>query len=215
MADEGVLLAIDTASPSPAVALLDRGAVFEEALPSDRRASEDLLPAIHRCLTRAGAALGRVSRIAVCAGPGSFTGLRVGLATAWGLGRAAAIPIESVSTLEAMAEAWRESGEGRVWAALDAGKGELVTQEFDLGAARALPRAPARRAPAAEARTAAGELPVVSLPPALLPGASSPRRSLARALALASARAPRPPATGAGLPIYARASAAEEKHGAA
>jgi len=79
------ILAIDTASPTPSVTLLARGGVWEEVLPPDRRASEELLPAIERCLASAGAKLAECDRIAVCSGPGSFTGLRVGLATAWAL----------------------------------------------------------------------------------------------------------------------------------
>ena len=91
------ILALDTASPVSSVTLLARGVVWEEALPGDRRASEELLPAIERCFAAAGSRLPDCDRIAVCSGPGSFTGLRIGLATAWGLGRAAGIPVETVS----------------------------------------------------------------------------------------------------------------------
>src|SRR5215468_7853145 len=103
-----LVLAIDTASPAPAVALADGALDVEERLPSDRSASEDLLPAIERLLAGSGRTLLSCERIAVCSGPGSFTGLRVGLATAWGLARALQRPVEGVSTLEAMAEGARE-----------------------------------------------------------------------------------------------------------
>ena len=107
-----IVLAIDTASPAPAVALADETSVFVEPLPSDRTASEDLLPSIERVLAAGGRTLASCQRIAVCSGPGSFTGLRVGLATAWGLARALGCAVESVSTLSAMAEAARpEIGE--------------------------------------------------------------------------------------------------------
>ena len=71
-----IVLAIDAASPLPAVALAAGGDVFDEALPRDRRASEDLLPAIQRVLARSGRRLSDCERLAVCAGPGSFTGVR-------------------------------------------------------------------------------------------------------------------------------------------
>ncbi|HWZ85963.1 MAG TPA: tRNA (adenosine(37)-N6)-threonylcarbamoyltransferase complex dimerization subunit type 1 TsaB, partial [Thermoanaerobaculia bacterium] len=131
-----IVLALETASPSPAVALLSDGRLFEQMLPADRRASEELLPALRRVLESAGRTLADCERIGVCAGPGSFTGLRVGLATAWGLGRALGIPVEAVSTLEAMAEAARSAGAGRVVAVLDAGRGDLVCERFDLSGLR-------------------------------------------------------------------------------
>ena len=216
MADQANVLAIDTASPNPAVALLAGGNVFEEALPADRRASENLLPALRRCLERAGISLERVSRLALCAGPGSFTGLRVGLATAWGLSRAGSLPVETVSTLEAMAEAWRAPGKTTVWTALDAGRGEVVFQQFDLEGLRAAPRGLPGRGTVGEAARAAGASDTVALPSTLLrPDGPRLPRSAAQGLALAAARSPRPPAAGPSPAIYSRASAAEEKHGAA
>ena len=137
------VLALDAASPQPAVALIVRGRVYEQRLPGDRRASEDLLPAVQRTLAAAGLALSACERIAVCAGPGSFTGLRVGLATAWGLGRGLGIAVEAVSTLEAMAEAARAHGAERVVAVLDAGRGEAVCERFALEADRARSLGPA------------------------------------------------------------------------
>src|SRR6516164_8482749 len=131
------VLALDTASPRPAVALWSDGRLWEEPLPNDRRASEDLLPAIRTVLARAGLELSQCERIGVCAGPGSFTGLRVGLATAWGFGRSAGIPVEAVSTLEAIAEGARAPGLSRVVAALDAGRGDVVAERFDLSQSRA------------------------------------------------------------------------------
>lgn len=114
------ILALDTATPAPSVTLLTAEAVWEEPLTTSpresRRASEELLPAIERCFTSAGTHLPGCDRIAVCSGPGSFTGLRIGLATAWGLGRAAGIPVETVSTLEALAETarYQETSGGQV-----------------------------------------------------------------------------------------------------
>ena len=217
------ILAIDTASPTPSVTLLARGGVWEEVLPPDRRASEELLPAIERCLAAAGATLSECDRIAVCSGPGSFTGLRVGLATAWALGRAVDVPIETVPTLEVLAETARyrepprsrSSSPTRVAAALDAGRGEVILAVYSLAGERARPEAPPERLSKAAASRHVDGIPVVALPADLLsPSGAAPDLSPSRALALAVARAP-----GAALSrlegIYSRPSAAEEKHGAA
>ena len=215
-AEEASVLAIDTASPAPAIALRARGTIFEESLSTDRRASEELLPALRRCLARANLSLTDVSRLALCAGPGSFTGLRVGLATAWALARATGIPVEAVSTLESMAEAWRDAGEGPVWTALDAGRGDVVFQEFGLEGPRAEPRTSLTRANRDLAARATRGGHVLSLPRELL-AADGPALPLspARALALAAARAPRAAEAGPPQAIYSRASAAEEIRGPA
>jgi len=208
------ILAIDTASPTPSVTLLARGGVWEEVLPPDRRASEELLPAIERCLASAGAKLAECDRIAVCSGPGSFTGLRVGLATAWALGRATDVPIETVPTLEVLAETAREPGIDRVAGVLDAGRGDVVLAVYSLDGARARIEEAPERLPIAEALRRVTNVPTVALPSDLL-GPETPPATLSpsRALALAVARAP-----GAALSrlegIYSRPSAAEEKHGA-
>jgi tRNA threonylcarbamoyladenosine biosynthesis protein TsaB len=212
------VLALDTASPRPAVAILSSGRLFEEPLPDGRRASEELLPAIRRALAASGRALGACVRIGVCAGPGSFTGVRVGLATAWGLGRASGIPVEAVSTLEAMAEAARASGAGRVVALLDAGRGELVAERFDLAGPRARSVAPAALLRAGDVASFVAGDRVVALPEGpLAPAVSVLTRTIAAALAEAIARSPRSDsdASSALSAIYSRPSAAEEKHGAA
>jgi len=201
------VLALDAASPRPAVALIARGRLFEERLPGDRRASEDLLPAVQRTLADASLALGECGRIAVCAGPGSFTGLRVGLATAWGLSRGLGIAVEPVSTLEAMAETARTDGAARVLAVLDAGRGEAVCERFTLDGPRALSLGPAALVRAEDvAAFAAGDR-VVDLK-------DERESSVAAALAAAVVRQPRQRDAGAASAIYSRPSAAEEKRGA-
>lgn len=212
------VLALDTAGPDPGVAVLAGETVFEQRLPADRHASERLLSAVARCLDEAGIPLEACDRIGICSGPGSFTGLRIGLATAWGLGRTLAIPVEAVSTLEALAEAAREPGVERVTAALDAGRGEVVVESFALDGARARSLAPPRRVTRDEAARCAGPEAIVSLPGDLLaPRSRTPGVSVSRALALAVAAAPREetPADGsAPRAVYSRPSAAEEKRGA-
>jgi len=209
------VLAIDTASPDASVALLSSGRIFEEALPSERRASEELLPALRRVLESAGAALRDCDRLAVCAGPGSFTGVRVGLATAWGLSRAAGIPLETVSTLEALAETMRGNGAAtRVFAALDAGRGDVVCCAYALGGARAEALGEPERVSPDRARELAGGAAIAALPRDLLgvPGVAEARLRPAAALARAVAAAPGSDATSLEA-IYSRPSAAEEKRG--
>jgi tRNA threonylcarbamoyladenosine biosynthesis protein TsaB len=208
------VLAIDTASPGASVAFYSEGRIFEETLPSERRASEELLPALRRVLAGAGASLAECHRIAVCAGPGSFTGVRVGLSTAWGLSRATGIPLETVSTLEALAETARGTA-ARVLAVLDAGRGDVVCAEFALEDGRAAALGDPVRMPRDEALALASRGGVAALPADLLgPGPPNPRPSPASALALAVASAPGEAASSLEA-IYSRPSAAEEKRGVA
>ena len=208
------ILALDTASPFPSVTVLLREEVWEETLSQDRRASEELLPAIARCLQAAGTTLARCDRIAVCSGPGSFTGLRIGLATAWALSRAANVPMETVSTLEALAETARAPGIDRVAAVLDAGRGDVVLAVYSLEGARARIEEGPERLPIADARRRVASLETVALPADLLgSGVVRTVPSVSHALARAVARAPGAAASSL-QGIYSRPSAAEEKHGA-
>jgi len=208
------VLAFDTASPASSVALLAAGVLFEESLPPERGASEDLLPAVERCLRRAGLPFSRVDRLAACSGPGSFTGLRVGLATAWGLARAGGIPLEGVSTLEAMAEASRATGLQTVTTALGAGRGEIVVGTFRIDGPRGIGIGPPRRLTEEQTRVLALRETLVTLPAGLVPGCLSLTQAPASALASAVARAPRPVEGAPPRAVYSRPSAAEEKRGA-
>jgi tRNA threonylcarbamoyladenosine biosynthesis protein TsaB len=210
------VLALDTASPTPAVSLSWEGVITSEILSSDRRASEELLPAVRRLLEAARAQLADLGRIAVCTGPGSFTGLRVGMATAWGLSRGSGVDAEGVSTLEALAEAARGPDLPTGAAVLDAGRGDVIMARFDLTGPRAEPLSAPERVSRAEAFERLRGLPFAALPRELLetPGVAvaSP---LSAALARAVALAPRPSGPLETTAIYSRPSAAEEKHGAA
>ncbi|SFC71547.1 tRNA threonylcarbamoyl adenosine modification protein YeaZ [Nocardioides terrae] len=99
-----MLLAFDTATPSVTVALHDGADVVAE-LGSERAMShgEQLAPLIDRVLREAGAERHDLTAVAVGAGPGPFTGLRVGLVTARTLGYALEVPVYAVCTLDVLA----------------------------------------------------------------------------------------------------------------
>jgi tRNA threonylcarbamoyladenosine biosynthesis protein TsaB len=96
------LLAIDTAAPRLALALLRHDLV--ETLVEDMATgqAERLFPALAELLTRTGTSYSDITRIAVTTGPGSFTGLRIGLSAARGLGLALNIPVLGVPSLLAL-----------------------------------------------------------------------------------------------------------------
>lgn len=99
-----MILGIDSSAISAGCALVEGGKIVaEEFLNTRHTHSETLLPMVKSMLQSAGAALGDVERIAVTSGPGSFTGLRIGIAAVKGLCMGAEKPCVGVSTLEAIA----------------------------------------------------------------------------------------------------------------
>jgi len=100
----GVLLAIDTATSRCIVAMggLDGRLLGEITWPADHRHTASLLPAIARVLDEGAQSADRLAGIVVGTGPGAFTGLRVGLATAKTLAHELARPIAGVSTADAL-----------------------------------------------------------------------------------------------------------------
>ncbi len=114
------LLLMDTCGASGSVALAEGGAVVAaDALPG-RSASERLVPAVRLLLEAQGWRLTELAAIAVVHGPGSFTGVRIGVSAAKGLSEAVGVPIVAVSRLEVLAAV-----AGSELVALDAGRGEF------------------------------------------------------------------------------------------
>jgi tRNA threonylcarbamoyladenosine biosynthesis protein TsaB len=106
------VLAFDTTTDSGSVALLDHDRVMGEYLfPGARAHSERLLVMIDRLLADSGCSMADIDLIAVSLGPGSFTGLRVGISTAQGMALAAGKALLGVPTLEVMAYQARGCGE--------------------------------------------------------------------------------------------------------
>jgi tRNA threonylcarbamoyladenosine biosynthesis protein TsaB len=99
-----LLLALDTATDRGSLALVAEDRVLGEgAPPAAGSFLQHLLPGVEALLAGAGCALAEVKAIAVSQGPGNFTGLRIGLATAQGLAFCLDIPLTAVSTLEVVA----------------------------------------------------------------------------------------------------------------
>lgn len=128
-------LGIDTATRQGSIAVLREGGSLHAALEPAGGHARDLLPALDALLARAGIDRGALRGIGVAIGPGSFTGIRVGMATAKGLGFALDIPVEGLSTLEAMARAaapLAPAGVGHLCPAIVAGRGEVYAAIFTL-----------------------------------------------------------------------------------
>lgn len=135
-----IVLGFDTATPATVVGLLRSAAAAPDGGPRDGGAGErrhdpapgerpghasQLLALAHELLGEAGLTFADVDRIAVGLGPGGFTGLRIGVATARALAQASGAQIAGVSTLQALATATQpDPGQG-VLAVVDARRGEV------------------------------------------------------------------------------------------
>jgi tRNA threonylcarbamoyladenosine biosynthesis protein TsaB len=131
------ILAIDTALGACSAAVLDieRGTITaHESLAMQRGHAEALMPLVKRVMERAGLAFADLDRIAVTTGPGSFTGLRVGIAAARGLGLAAAKPVVGLTTLAAYAAPFIAADDTLpVVVAIDARHDRVYLQVFGPG----------------------------------------------------------------------------------
>ena len=140
------ILAFDTSSQLTAVAVTDCERVLaEDHSVGEGRHGDLLLPRIRSQLEVAGVDLGAIELLAVGVGPGSFTGLRIGLATAKGLALATSIPVRGVCSLRVLARGAIELGEVVV-AVIDAGKGELFGAVYRRDADALEPLLPPLRA---------------------------------------------------------------------
>lgn len=119
-----LILAIDTALDACAAAVLDTSAsdvIAQESQSMKRGHAEALMPLIARVMKQSGLAFTDLDRVAATTGPGSFTGLRVGLSAARGLALAAGKPVVGITTLTAYAApVVSENGEHPIISAIDA-----------------------------------------------------------------------------------------------
>lgn len=130
-----MILSIDTYSSICGVALFDGNnliAGFQERVPN--RHSEVLLPMIDSALQKAGISVGDLTGVAVISGPGSFTGLRIGVSTAKGLCMGSDLPLISVGTFDAWGELVQElANEGKkteIGILIDARQGDWYGSVF-------------------------------------------------------------------------------------
>jgi tRNA threonylcarbamoyladenosine biosynthesis protein TsaB len=131
------ILAIETATALTRVALLDEERVVAEVEDAERAHAAALLPAVERALGDAGLALDDVEAFAVSIGPGSFTGLRIGLATVKAFALGGARPTAAVPSLAALAWPHRDEAPAVV-ACLDAQRGEAYAACYRAGGALGL-----------------------------------------------------------------------------
>lgn len=121
-----LVLALDTTTPSGSVALLQEGKLIGEVCgESPQSHSGKLLGMVELLLRQHGLEVGRIDGFAVAAGPGSFTGIRIGLSTVKSLAFASGKPVAPVSTLTALAWKLKEPDGRLIIPMLDAKKGEV------------------------------------------------------------------------------------------
>jgi tRNA threonylcarbamoyl adenosine modification protein YeaZ len=123
------VLGIETSTRRGSVALWDDRLVLALDHDKPNAHAEALLPLVSRLFAETGTPKSSIERVAVGTGPGSFTGLRVGIALGEGIALGVGVPLVGVGSLEAMAHAARASKRPRV-AVLDAGRGELFLAAY-------------------------------------------------------------------------------------
>lgn len=133
-----VILALDTTTRPGSCALVREGQLLREELGDAAREQAERLPGdLEALLSRESVSLADIDLLAVATGPGSFTGLRIGIATMQGLAMAIGTPLLGVSALDALAhlvtKGQGEVGDNRVAAWMDAWRGEVFAATYEHG----------------------------------------------------------------------------------
>lgn len=127
------ILAVDTATEACSAALMVGDKVFSRWEEAPRDHTRKILPMVQALLDEAGITLDKLDAIAFGRGPGSFTGVRIGIGVAQGLAFGAGVPLIGISTLAAMAQgAHRLEGAERVLTAIDARMDEVYFGHYEL-----------------------------------------------------------------------------------
>jgi len=126
------ILAVDTSTHSIGIALLDHAQVYcEHSWQSPDYHTVELAPMVDQAIRRSAITKESIAAISVAIGPGSFTGLRIGLALAKGMALALHIPLIGIPTLDILA-ASQPKQESPIICLLRAGRGRLVMREYHL-----------------------------------------------------------------------------------
>lgn len=127
------ILAIDTATEACSAALLWNDAVLTREQVAPQGHTRIILPMVSELLAEAGVSFKELDAIAFGRGPGSFTGVRIGIGAAQGLAYGANVPLIGVSTLQMLAQgAYRRQQTEKVIAAIDARMNEIYLGAFTL-----------------------------------------------------------------------------------
>ena len=129
VAGSSLLLALDTSTSQAGIALYDGAVQAELVWTAGRNHARQLMPAVRQLLEQLGIGPGDLAAVGAARGPGSFTGLRVGLAVGRGLAFALGLPLYGVGSLQVQA-AGLAASPGPVRAVLDAGRGRFATALF-------------------------------------------------------------------------------------
>jgi tRNA threonylcarbamoyladenosine biosynthesis protein TsaB len=128
-----LLLAIDTATTAATACLWRDGTVLAEGERRGAHVAQEVLVLCQELVERAGISISEIDAVVAGIGPGSFTGVRIGLASARGMALALGVPAAGASTLEALRDG---AGEGAI-GCIDARRGEVFAESAGLpGAAR-------------------------------------------------------------------------------
>jgi tRNA threonylcarbamoyl adenosine modification protein YeaZ len=134
-----IILAIDTSMGASSAAVLVRTGgemrLFAPAPVSGRDQAEALIPLIESALADAGLGFADLTQLAVTVGPGSFSGVRTGLAAVKGFSLALGLPVFTATSLEVMAYGFQRAHSGSVVIAAAAGRDQLFCQSFSAGGA--------------------------------------------------------------------------------
>jgi tRNA threonylcarbamoyladenosine biosynthesis protein TsaB len=210
MINPSLILAVDTCLAASSIAVLDGDVVrAARSEPMTRGHQERIAVLAREVMGEAGVKFPDLTRIAVTVGPGSFTGLRVGLSFAKGLATALSIPCVGINSLEALAAT--SGASGFVAGVLDAKMGQVYLQVFDGGKALMAPDAlevGVAAARLAELYSGGSAVLIGSGAPLLaevLPEATVLTPAFADPVAVARLAAARPVPTHSPRPLYLRA----------
>ncbi len=125
------ILAVDTATEACSVALLCDGEIISRFAISPREHTQKVLPMVEDVLSQAGMTLNQLDALAFGRGPGSFTGVRIGVGIAQGLALGANLPMIGISSLMTLAEGvYRLYGQSKVLTAIDARMSEIYCAQY-------------------------------------------------------------------------------------